>query len=206
MISLLNRANASLVVASGRSNNQHDITMPNAKIKLSDLTGIRKTAFFEKVEKMPNGCWMWGASRNRFGYGVFSLGNKTVLAHRVSFLIHFSELPLEMCVLHKCDTPPCVNPDHLFLGTQLDNATDRDNKGRRIPAFGDNHGFRKHPECVPRGTDKPNARLDDEKVFQMRLLAKRGVSQAEVARRFKVSLSAARSAMLGFSWRHVLNP
>ncbi len=85
--------------------------------------------FFQKVSKTDN-CWLWLANKDNDGYGRIKIKGKTLLAHRVSWNIHFGQIPEEMNVLHRCDNPPCVNPLHLFLGTVLDNVRDRDSKGR----------------------------------------------------------------------------
>ena len=90
--------------------------------------------FWSKVDKTeglgPEGtCWGWTAYTDKKGYGAFRQERKMWLAHRFSYTISI-ENPEELCVLHKCDNPPCVNPDHLFLGTYADNNRDRDNKGR----------------------------------------------------------------------------
>lgn len=84
------------------------------------------------------GCWVWNACKDTKGYGLFQMGQrptgsyKASAAHRVSWQIHKGEIPKGMNVLHKCDNPPCVNPDHLFLGTQQDNTNDMIKKGRGI--------------------------------------------------------------------------
>ena len=87
-----------------------------------------KERFWEKVDKSGD-CWKWIAHLLK-GYGRFRLNNKTWSAHRVSWTLHYGEIPEGMCVLHRCDNPGCVNPEHLFLGTRTDNMKDRDQKGR----------------------------------------------------------------------------
>lgn len=79
----------------------------------------------------PNtGCWLWTGNPNRDGYGKTKIDGKTVLVHRLSWLLSEHEDPGDLFVLHKCDVPCCVNPAHLFLGTQADNVADRVRKGR----------------------------------------------------------------------------
>jgi hypothetical protein len=95
--------------------------------------------FWEKVEKSPSGCWVWTARRSRSGYGEFRYGT-TVRAHRFSWLIANGSIPDGMFVCHRCDTPACVNPAHLFLGTADDNNKDRDRKGRAVFARGESNG------------------------------------------------------------------
>lgn len=80
-----------------------------------------------------SGCWLWKGSKNHNGYGEVSYKHchsKRALAHRVSWAIHQGKIPDGLCVLHKCDVRNCVNPDHLFLGTQQDNLRDCYQKGR----------------------------------------------------------------------------
>lgn len=84
-----------------------------------------------------NGCWEWQGVRNNSGYGVLSIGHSgRMLAHRFGWQLHRGPIPDGVHVLHTCDNPPCVNPDHLYLGTPADNARDRVERVRG------NHGSR----------------------------------------------------------------
>ncbi len=80
----------------------------------------------------PDDCWPWvGKSTRRRGYGVISHNNKTMTASRLSWIFHHGEIPSKkIFVCHKCDNPPCINPNHLFLGTNSDNVRDAIKKGR----------------------------------------------------------------------------
>lgn len=105
--------------------------------------------FWEKVYKT-NDCWWWIASVDGCGYGCFGKSrarkNKTTAltkAHRFSYELHNGKIPNGMMVCHKCDNPGCVNPNHLFLGTQKDNTEDRRKKGRVVSAGGEKHGMAK---------------------------------------------------------------
>lgn len=83
------------------------------------------------ISKTSKGCWEWKGATSVDGYGKFkSFGEQ--LAHRVSWVLHRGNIPDGKCVLHKCDNPPCVNPEHLFIGTKDDNNKDRALKGRTI--------------------------------------------------------------------------
>ncbi len=101
--------------------------------------------FWAKVDKTPGQgpegtCWVWTAARLKAGYGRIRglAGQPTGLAHRVSYELFSGEkLDKETCVCHTCDNPPCVNPEHFFLGTRTENILDRDLKGRGI--FGETH-------------------------------------------------------------------
>lgn len=77
-----------------------------------------------------SGCWIWTAATNRQGYGLFHVGTKHTAAARVSWELYNGEIPLGKYVCHKCDIPICVNPNHLFIGTQTDNMRDMSAKGR----------------------------------------------------------------------------
>lgn len=75
-------------------------------------------------------CWLWIGGRFDSGYGKVLRGAKKLRAHRVSYELYVAPIPEGMHVLHKCDNPPCVNPNHLFLGTHIDNMRDMERKGR----------------------------------------------------------------------------
>lgn len=131
--------------------------------------------FESKVSPEPNtGCHLWTAAINKTGYGIFNDGIKTSasLAHRVSYALYVGPIPEGMAVLHRCDTPTCVNPKHLFLGTQADNMRDMAQKNR-----------------TSHGEAHPCARVTRRVVQEIRLRA-RTESQARLAAIFGLSQSA----------------
>lgn len=102
----------------------------------------------------PNGdCWFWTKTFTTHGYGQFSIDNKTVKAHIYSYKRYKGDIPKGMCVCHSCDTPKCVNPNHLWLGTRRDNLQDCQDKGRRRGPAGEAH---------------PKAKLTDDDVIKIR--------------------------------------
>ena len=129
---------------------------------------------WSRVDKKQE-CWEWLGCRNRFGYGQIGLGRKGEgigLAHRVAYQLERGPIPDGMCVCHRCDNPPCVRPDHLFLGTGKDNMQDAANKGRTKGAS---------------GLRNWNARLHAEEVDRIRALGAIGMERKEIARLFGVT-------------------
>lgn len=156
--------------------------------------------FWDKVEKS-SGCWLWKARKLPAGYGRFSIGHKDIYAHRMSWELANGFIPDGLCVLHSCDTPDCVRPKHLFLGTKAENNLDRDQKGRT--ASGDRHGFRLHPESVPRGSKHANSKLTERKVKTIRRLYSKGeVSQTDLARLFGVGQGRISAVVRRETWKH----
>lgn len=99
-----------------------------ADMQLSEKDVAR---FWSKVDKNgPSGCWVWRGGKAGIGYGVFSFRCRNTRATLVSWVIHHSVPPENKNILHKCDNPSCVNPSHLFLGSQRDNSIDCNIKGR----------------------------------------------------------------------------
>ena len=99
-------------------------------------TGLGKIAennkkLYEKCESNADGCMNWTGSLNLYGYGVTRYAGKIMLAHRASYLFSVGKINNNLCVLHTCDNPKCINPEHLWLGTHQDNMKDMTDKGRR---------------------------------------------------------------------------
>jgi hypothetical protein len=156
--------------------------------------------FWSKVDASGD-CWLWTAAKARFGYGYFYDG-KPALAHRVAFARARGPIPAGLCVLHRCDNPPCVNPDHLWLGTRADNNADRDAKGRDRRATGDRNASRKYPELY-RGERNGRARLTAANVSAIRARLATGEKQVSLAAEFGVCKQTINCIALGETWRGV---
>ena len=136
----------------------------------------------------PTGCWEIRGSKHRQGYGLLKVKGSTKFAHRIAYEAWVGPIPEGLVVRHKCDNPPCINPDHLEVGTQKDNAVDRETRGRRNPARGSRSGA---------------AKLTEDSVSEIKRLLRAGVNQQEIANRFNVSRAAVTSIKTGKTWRHV---
>lgn len=135
---------------------------------------------------MATDCWEWVGLQDDFGYGITGVGGKPNKAHRVSYEAFVGRLPEGACVLHKCDNPRCVNPDHLFLGTRADNAADKVAKGRQRRHFGETN---------------PNARLCADDIRAIRSSAETGKA---LSKKYGVSQTNISSIRLGKAWGHIL--
>lgn len=131
------------------------------------------------------GCWIWLGSVTEDGYGRTSIGGKLIATHRASWIVHKGPIPTGMSVLHQCDMPPCFNPDHLFLGTQLDNMRDMAMKRRAN---------------IPRGEKNPKAILTSDDVISIY----RSVGPAaDVAEIYGVDRGTVYSIRNGHNWKHI---
>lgn len=163
-------------------------------------------------------CWVWRKTVASTGYGFFPIKGKYFGAHRVSWIVFRGQIQNGLWVLHKCDNPTCVNPNHLFLGTPADNTADMVSKGRQARgerhrsvtspetlAWGDKNGMRKHPEAVRRGMAAMNHKLSDEDVRDIKsriASGKHGIGAA-LAREYGVSQEKISQIKLNKSWRHI---
>lgn len=129
--------------------------------------------FWKKVEKT-EGCWNWTAHRNALGYGTFRTGENVELAHRVSYRMAGRLYDESLCVLHRCDNPRCVNPDHLWLGTRVENNQDREDKGRGVRCPGERNG---------------RCKLSTSQVEQLRSMYDAGWLIIPLAKEFNISKS-----------------
>lgn len=128
-------------------------------------------------------CWHWCGATNAFGYGRFSVNGRAQVAHRISYEAFVGPIPAGMSVLHKCDNPFCVNPDHLWLGTYSDNRRDCQAKGR---------WKMKTPK---RGFSHHSAVITPEMLETMRQLRAAGLSYARIAARVGIHTMTAWAAL-----------
>jgi len=143
--------------------------------------------FWKKVKKARGGCWLWVGGRTLRGYGIFGVATQFVmLAHRAAWELSRSFLRPGEQVHHSCDEPRCVNPDHLWTGSQKDNLADMKSKGRGLA-----------------GEKHPNSKLTDAKIRQIRLLLSTGWKQWAVANRFRVSRVTVSRIGSRHLWGHV---
>jgi hypothetical protein len=165
--------------------------MPYIILMAPPRQAITKERLLSRIKEIPGRldtpCWEWQGTRHTFGYGVLQEGGakkpKKYLAHRCSYRLFKGDLPDEIDVLHRCDNPPCINPDHLFSGTRGENCTDCAQKDRH--ARGMRHGL---------------AKLTDENVIKIR-------NSSEYARivapQYGVCEATIYFIRQGKTWRHL---
>jgi DNA-binding transcriptional regulator YiaG len=142
--------------------------------------------FCSKVDSSSDGCWPWLGGHDHYGYAKFRVDGKvSVRAARVAFQVSRGPIPTGMHVLHTCDNRQCVNPSHLFLGTNRDNVRDRVAKRRD----GDHKGIK-----------NGRAKLTPDQVSAIREEYQPRASYAKFARRFGVSASTIRNIVKGRNW------
>ncbi len=154
---------------------------------------------FEGSYSQGPGCWIWQGSRNPDGYGHIierlpDRKRRFWAAHRVAWFKAYGPIPASLSVLHRCDVRACVRPTHLWLGTQRENISDMDRKGRRGTTKG--RSFVSMP-----GESNPRAKLTAEGVRAIRERYARGERQTALAREYGVSQAVISAVVLGKAWR-----
>lgn len=140
--------------------------------------------FLAKIDRRgPDECWNWTASKMAGGYGAFNWEGVTAKAHRLAWRHAFGDIPDGLNVCHHCDNRICCNPAHLFLGTHLDNARDRNSKSRQI-----------------KGVASPNAKLSDELV---RLIRCEKVPHRVISAKYGISMALVSLVRTRKAWTHV---
>ncbi len=163
-------------------------------MKLGDMPSTLAERFWKFVTRgTPDECWEWQGNRRPNGYGRITSNawegfkpRKGLGAHRVSWELHYGEIPDGMVICHKCDNPPCVNPNHLFLGTVSDNLQDALQKG-----------------LVPLGDDHHNAVLTVDKVVRIRQMIIEGRTHRSIGAEFGVDPTTVSQIRRGKTWAHV---
>lgn len=161
----------------------------------ANVTGGPEASFWAKVNKTET-CWLWAAGQmGNSGYGAFSIrtanGTKSFRAHRYSYELANGPVLAGLHVLHRCDTPLCVRPEHLFLGTPLDNARDKVTKGRmRRGDF--------------KGEANGHAKLTESDVRAIRARAAAGERQADLSREYGVTPQSIWNIVNRWIWKHIV--
>lgn len=157
---------------------------------------VRRFWLYVANGQSPNDCWIWqGKVSRRYGSVTLYVDGWVVslYAHRASWILHKGAIPSGFNVCHHCDVTLCVNPSHLFLGTQIDNVRDSINKGRHV-----------NPATLA-GSRHHKAKLNEEKVIAARKLYTGGVPIKQLAAMYGLSDSNMRAAVNRQSWKHVTN-
>lgn len=169
------------------------------RLKDNDQTLYRFLRYVDKngpiMPHMDSPCWIWIGGRHPLpqNYGIFQSYDRSKRAHRVSWELASDKLiPKGAFVCHRCDNPPCVNPDHLFLGTNADNSRDRAIKGRTI---------------APRGEDSPLAKLTWDKVDEIRhRYTTTKISQYKLADEYGVHQAVINAILQEKTWKSKYRP
>lgn len=144
----------------------------------------REEQFWSRVQRVPDGCWLWLGKGRLRNYGFFTFGGER-LAHRAAYLLANGSIDKQLCVCHKCDNPTCVRPSHLFQGTQLENVADRHAKKR---------------DRAPRGEESPKAKLTESDVLYIVAQHARGRSKNSLAVQFHVDPRTVDFVVNGTNW------
>jgi len=144
-----------------------------------------KERFDEKIEIVTeSGCWIWTAGADDLGYGRIGVKGSTKLAHRVGWELYKGKIPDGKNLCHRCDVPACVNPDHLFIGTQADNMMDMGAKGRGNHVHGERNGKTKITEKTAREI----------------LLLKGKMRHKDISEKYNISINTVRGILRRVRW------
>ena len=154
--------------------------------------------FWSKVNiKSNNECWNWIAGIGTHGYGSFKYNGKNTGSNVMAWILTNGEIKNNLWVLHSCDNKLCCNPNHLFLGTALNNNRDMFSKGRNVVALKTN------PKLAARGENVAGAKLKEFQVIEIREKLLKGSSELSIAKEYNVSPPTIRDIKSNRTWKHV---
>lgn len=167
-----------------RRNGSIDISLRviDPDVDVRKITSIRLAQNSKRVGE----CIEYTGTTDPTGYGVIQISRKRTKAHRVSFELHNGPIPEGMMVRHKCDNRPCINPDHLELGGQMENMADMVERGRSLP-----------------GERQPNAKLTDDQALEIISRLRLGETQRSLAIEYGVSHTTIYSIASNKGWKHL---
>lgn len=162
-------------------------------ISRRDLTDSDKIRFESKFVKYDDSqCWEWLAFKNKKGYGAIMYGDiGNIAAHRFSYMLYVGDFDKSKFICHTCDNPSCVNPKHLFVGTASENMKDKIKKGRV-----------KNPP-VHKGNKQHLAKMNPEKIREIRKLFSDGASQTDLAKKYGLHTATMNNICRNKSWKDV---
>lgn len=151
------------------------------------LDPIAYERFMAKVSKDACGCWIWTGSKVKSGYGKVKVNQKMFLAHRLSYMAHKGDIKSGLFICHSCDNPLCVNPDHLWAGSQIENVRDAKKKGRA-----------NYSGVI--GENNSKAKLTENDIFEIR---NSNLTNTELSKKFNVTQPTISNIRSKKTWKHI---
>lgn len=156
------------------------------KISFTDPENVKKCLVNHRTIS-ENNCWEWTKGRTSLGYGMKQIDGSLKLVHRISAVVFMGfKIESNLCVLHKCDNPPCFNPEHLFIGTKKDNSLDMKSKGKSV--FGEKN---------------KGSKLKESDVWDIIDLLGNGVIHKKIAEKYNVTKFTVSRINRRITWRHL---
>ena len=151
-----------------------------------DTDTLKQRLYDRTVLSDEKSCWLWLGCTRGIGYGAMRDGNSVRDTHRISYEVHVGPIPDGMFVLHTCDIPNCINPYHLFIGTNADNMADKKRKGR-----------------AQRGEQVPNTYFTEDQVRAIHEKRKKGETHREIAASYGAPTGTITSILSGKRWKYI---